>query len=177
MKQQLPRDWGALAADHNAAIQQFVVTVQQLSPHSWSRPLAPGKWTPAEVTSHLAESYRILRTELAGGPGMALRLSRFRRWVFRHTILPRILRRGIFPAGARAPRETRPREVLEDAAAALRTLTLEADAFAQELTTRAGCGRVHLNHAYFGPMSARQSLRLVAVHTRHHARQVAGIHV
>ncbi|HEX5575873.1 MAG TPA: DinB family protein [Gemmatimonadales bacterium] len=172
----LPRDWDALAADHAAAVQQFVLTVQQLAPDSWSRPLAPGKWTPAEVTSHLAESYRILRAELAGGPGMALRLSGFRRWVLRHTILPRILRGGIFPAGARAPRETRPRELIEDATTALRTLTLEADAFAQDLTTRASSGRVHLNHAYFGPMSARQSLRLVAVHTRHHARQVAGIH-
>jgi hypothetical protein len=169
----LPRNWEALAADHTAAIEQFVLTVRQLAPNSWSRPLAPGKWTPAEVTSHLAESYRILRAELAGGPGMALRLSRFRRWVLRHTILPRILRGGIFPAGARAPRETRPREVIEDAATALRTLTLEADAFAQDLTTRASSGRVHLNHAYFGPMSARQSLRLVAVHTRHHARQLA----
>lgn len=170
----LPRDWDALAADHDAAIQQFVMTVRQLPPHSWSLPLATGKWTPAEVTSHLVESYRILRTELAGGPGMALRLSRFRRWVLRHTILPRILRGGIFPAGARAPRETRPREVIEDTASALRTLTVEADAFAQDLTTRASSGRLYLNHAYFGPMSARQSLRLVAVHTRHHARQLAG---
>jgi hypothetical protein len=171
----LPRDWDALAADHNAAIQKFVMIVQQLPPDSWSRPLAPGKWTPAEVTSHLAESYRILRAELAGGPGMGLRLSRFRRWVFRHTILPRILEKGLFPPGARAPREIRPREIMEDASTALTILTAEADAFVQDLTTRVSSGRVHLTHAYFGPMSARQGLQLVAVHTRHHARQLAGV--
>lgn len=171
----LPGDWDVLAADHSAAIQQFVLTVQQLAPDSWSRPLAPGKWTPAEVTSHLAESYRILRTELAGGQGMALRLPRLHRWLLRHTILPRILERGLFPTGARAPRETRPREVMEDASAALTILTEEANAFVQDLTTRASSGRVHLTHAYFGAMSARQSLQLVAVHTRHHARQLAGV--
>lgn len=171
----LPRDWDALSADHTAAIQQFVTIVRQLPPDSWSRPLAPGKWTPAEVTSHLAESYRVLRTELAGGQGMALRLPRLQRWLLRHTVLPRILERGLFPTGARAPRETRPREVIDDATSALRTLTVEADAFVQNLTTRASGGRVHLTHAYFGPMSARQGLRLVAVHVRHHARQLAGI--
>jgi uncharacterized damage-inducible protein DinB len=175
MKQQLPRDWDALAADHRAAIQQFVMTVQQLPPESWSRPLAPGKWTPAEVTSHLAESYRILRTELAGGQGMALRLPRLQRWLLRHTMLPRILQVGLFPAGARAPKKTRPREVEQDASTALTILTGEADAFLQDLTTRASSGRVLLTHAYFGPMSARHSLRLAAVHTRHHARQLAGI--
>jgi hypothetical protein len=104
---------------------------------------------------------------------MALRLPRLQRWLLRHTILPRILQRGLFPTGARAPRETRPREVEEDASIALTILTGEADAFVRDLTTRASSGRVHLTHAYFGSMSARQSLQLVAVHTRHHARQLA----
>jgi hypothetical protein len=172
---QLPRDWDALAADHHAAIQQFVKTAQQLSTDSWSRPLGPGKWTPAEVTSHLVESYQVLRSELAGGQGMALRLTRLRRWLLRRMMLPRILRSGSFPTGARAPRETRPRDVIADPARALRELMLEADTFAQDLTTRTRSGRVRLTHAYFGSMSARQSFQLVAVHTRHHARQIAGL--
>jgi DinB superfamily len=171
----LPRDWDALAADHSAAIQQFAMTVVQLPPDSWGRPLAPGKWSPAEVTSHLAESYRILRIELAGGQGMALRLPRFQCWLLRHTILPRILRTGLFPTGARAPREIRPREVMKDPSAALEVLTAEANAFMEDLTTRASSRRVHLTHAYFGSMSARQSLQMVAVHTRHHAHQLAGV--
>ena len=96
-------EWDSLVTDHAAAVQQFLAAAQQLPPGAWSRPLAEGKWTPAEVTSHLTESYRVLRSELAGGPGMALRLRRVQRWVLRHTILPRILSSGLFPAGARAP--------------------------------------------------------------------------
>jgi molybdopterin synthase catalytic subunit len=57
--------------------------------------------------------------------------------------------------------------------AALHMLSTQADAFVQELTDRARSGRVRLTHAYFGSMSARQSLILVTVHTRHHARQLA----
>ena len=104
---------------------------------------------------------------------MQLRGSRFRRWMFRHTILPRILATGIFPAGARAPRETRPRETAADAESGLAALAGQATGFDQELTARAARQRVRLTHAYFGPMSARQSLQLVAVHVRHHANQIA----
>jgi uncharacterized damage-inducible protein DinB len=173
VRERLPADWATLATDHRAAIQQFAAAARQVPSASWTQPLGAGKWTPAEVTSHLAESYRILRAELAGGPGMAFRLPRVQRWLLRHTLLPRILRSGHFPAGARAPRETRPRDIIEDVPTALRALTSEADAFGEELSARAKERRVRLSHAYFGPMSARQTLRMVAVHTRHHAGQLA----
>jgi hypothetical protein len=172
----LPSDWESLSADHRNALEQFAATVRQLPPGSWNNSLAPGKWTPAEISSHLIASYRIMRTELAGGAGMALRLKPFQRWVLRRTVFPRILRGGPFPAGARAPRETRPVEVIQDLPESLDVLTTEAKALVEELTARASAGRVRLTHAYFGGMSPRQSLQLLAVHTRHHARQVAGLH-
>jgi DinB superfamily len=175
MTRRLPTDWESLSADHRNALEQYVATVRQLSPGSWNNPLAPGKWTPAEISSHLIASYRIMRAELAGGAGMALRLKPLQRWVLRRTVLPRILRGGPFPAGARAPQETRPIEVVQDLPESLDILTTEANALVEELTAHARTGRVRLTHAYFGGMSPRQSLQLLAVHTRHHARQVAGL--
>jgi DinB superfamily len=175
MTRRLPSDWENLSADHRNAVEQFVATVRQLPPGSWSHPLAKGKWTPAEISSHLIASYRIMRTELGGGAGMALRLKPLQRWVLRRTVLPRILRSGSFPAGARAPRETRPVEVIQDLSTSLDILTAEANALVEELTARARTDRIRLTHAYFGGMSARQSLQLMAVHARHHARQVAGL--
>ena len=174
MGTRLADDWQALAEDHRAALGQFVATARRIPPDSWTTPLAPGKWTPAEITSHLAESYRVLRAELAGGEGMALRLPRWQRWILRRTVLPSILAGKGFPANARAPKETRPRDIMTDAPEALRSLTDEADGFTLELTARASSERVQLTHAYFGTMSARQSLQLVTVHTRHHAHQLAG---
>jgi uncharacterized damage-inducible protein DinB len=168
----LPSDWLSLLADHAAAVEQFATAIRQCPAESWAQPLAPGKWSPAELTSHLTESYQVLRTELGGGQGMQLRGRRLQRWIFRHTLLPRILATGLFPVGARAPRETRPRETAPDPEMALAALMRQATAFDQELTACA-TGRVRLTHAYFGPMSARQSLRLVAVHARHHAGQLA----
>jgi hypothetical protein len=167
------RDWAALVARHSAAVEEFLHSSRRIPSAHWTQPLGPGKWTPAEITSHLCESYQILRQELAGGPGMQLRLRWYHRWVFRYTLLPRILSSGNFPTGARAPRETRPRKVTLDPKTALLALSTQADAFVQELSDRARGGRVRLTHAYFGSMSARQSLILVTVHTAHHARQLA----
>jgi len=169
------RDWATLVARHSEAVEGFVRTSRRVPLERWNQPIAPGKWSPAEITSHLNESYQVLRGELAGRPGMELRLPPLKRWVLRYTVLPRILSSGNFPGGARAPRETRPRDMTTEPKAALQTLSTRADGFVQELTDRARSGRVRLTHAYFGPMSARQSLILVTVHTAHHARQLAPV--
>ena len=168
-------DWATLVAHHSAAVEEFLRAAHEVEPVRWLQPSAPGKWSPVEITSHLIQSYHTLRSELAGGPGMEIRLGPLRRWVLRRTVLPRILSTGIFPAGARAPRETRPREIQPDRKMALQALSTESDAMVQELSDRMRSGRVGLTHAYFGRMSARQGLTLAIVHTRHHARQVAAV--
>jgi hypothetical protein len=167
-----PAAWAVLVTDHASAVSEFAEAARRFPTGTWTRALAPGKWSPAEITSHVTQAYKVLRRELEGGPGMQLRGSRWQRWLFRHTILPDILRRGSFPVGARAPREIRPSEMQKDFASALPVLAAEADAFARELSGRAAERRLRLSHAYFGPMSPRQSLRLAAVHIRHHARQL-----
>ena len=165
-------DWGRLVARHSAALEEFALALRRIQPERWMSPIGPGKWTAAEIASHLSESYRVLRSELAGGPGMQLRLRWLHRWLLRYTLLPRILSSGKFPAGARAPRETRPREVQPDPKLALLMLRSQADAFMQELSDQVRGRPVRLTHAYFGSMTARQSLLLVIAHTRHHAQQL-----
>jgi hypothetical protein len=165
-------DWADLRSDHAAALSQFLGAARRFAGPAWPRALAPGKWSPAEITSHVIQAYAVLRGELRGEPGMRLRGSWLQRWILRHTMLPAILRGRPFPAGARAPREIRPQELQENPDSALALLGVAADQFEQELIARVGDRRLRLSHAYFGPMSARQSLQLAAVHTRHHARQL-----
>ena len=158
--------------DHASAVSDFVGAARRFPGEAWTQALAPGKWSPAEITSHVTEAYEVLRRELKGGTGMQLLGSPLQRWVLRRTMLPAILRGRPFPAAARAPREIRPRGVLADPTSALAALEVTAGAFAQELGARAADRRLRLSHAYFGQMSAWQSLQLAAVHTRHHARQL-----
>jgi hypothetical protein len=166
-------DWTSLISEHDVAVDQFVAAARCFSLDAWTRPLAPGKWSPAEITSHVFEAYRVLRSELDGSAGMRMLGSSLRRWILRRTMMPRLLAGRPFPPGVRAPREIRPREIQDDTALALAMLKSQAQAFTRELTSRAGAGPVRLTHAYFGALTPRQGLQLLTVHTRHHARQLA----
>jgi hypothetical protein len=103
---------------------------------------------------------------------MRVRVPPVQRWILRHVMLPRLLSSGRFPARARAPSETRPLRTDAGPEEGIATLSGLADHFIAELTGRAASGSVRLTHAYFGPLSVRQAVRLCAVHTRHHARQL-----
>ena len=167
-----PSDWALLLTRHSDAVEDFCHAAGRLGDERWLRPIAPGKWTPAEVTSHVTQAYRVVRAELAGEPGMRLVGSRFQRLILRHTVLPRLLAGRPFPRGARAPRETRPQEVSRDPVEALSNLREFAHALGRELTGLASSGRACLSHAYFGRLSPHEGIRLLTVHTRHHARQL-----
>jgi hypothetical protein len=167
-----PPDWALLLTKHSDAVEDFRRAANCLADARWMRPLAPGKWTPAGVTSHVTQAYRVVCAELAGEPGMSLVGSRLRRLILRHTVLPRLLAGQSFPPGVRAPRETRPQEIITHPGEALSTLGEWAHVLAHELTGLASSDTACLTHAYFGPLSARQGIRLLTVHTRHHAQQL-----
>ena len=167
-----PSDWASLLTRHSDAVEDFCRAAGRLGDARWLRPIAPGKWTPAEITSHVTQAYRVVRGELDGQAGMRLLGSRFRRFVLRFTVLPRLLAGQPFPRGVRAPRETRPQEVAANPADALPRLREWAQSLADELSARAGEDTACLTHAYFGQLSARQGIRLLTIHTGHHARQL-----
>jgi hypothetical protein len=166
--------WPRLVEEHARAIEEYRLAAGSLERARWTTPIAPGKWSPAEITAHVAEAYRVLSAELAGADGMRLKGSRLQRLVLRYTMLPRLLTGKPFPHGVRAPRETRPTEMIEDPAVAVATLVKRAEQFTRDLTAKAA-ENVRLTHAYFGPLSPRQGLELSTAHTRHHARQLAAI--
>jgi hypothetical protein len=168
-------EWGGLLDDHARALDEYRLAAGALGSTVWLRPLAAGKWSPAEITAHVAAAYQVLTAELGGAAGMALRGSKLQRLVLRHTVLPRLLIGRPFPPGARAPRETRPTKIIEDPVVALARLVERAEQFTRDLTAKPDGQNLRLTHAYFGRLSARQGLELSTMHTRHHARQLAAI--
>jgi hypothetical protein len=168
-------EWAGLLQDHARAVDAYCMAAGALDSTAWMAPMASGKWSPAQVTAHLTAAYRVLTGELDGADGMRLRGSRFQRLVLRHTLLPRLLTGKPFPPGVRAPRETRPTEVIEDPTLAVATLVDRAEQFTRDLTEKAAIEVVWLTHAYFGQLSARQGLELSTMHTRHHAQQLVAV--
>jgi hypothetical protein len=167
-----PQVWEVEATAHADAVAQFAAVARAIPASQWQAPLAPGKWSPAEITAHVTEVYVVVRREAAGGAGMRMRGSAFRRWLLRHLVLPRLLAGRSFPPGVRAPVETRPVTASADQASAIASLEQVSRQCLRELTDRQAAGAVWLTHAYFGRGPALYALRLMTVHLLHHLRQL-----
>ena len=158
-----------VAAEHRAAIEAFARSAESVDPAAWNVPRAEGKWTPAEVVQHVILGYEAGLRELDGGAGMTVVVPGWKRAVLRWAILPRILA-GRFPAGARAPKETRPKTAPESPEAGVVHLRACAERFAAGICEADGAAR--LTHPYFGRLEGLQILRFLAAHARHHHRQL-----
>lgn len=157
---------------HRAALAAFAERARRVAPEDWERPRAPGKWSPAEITEHLRLAAEKLRAERQGEEGMQLRLSAWKRFLLRRTVLVRLLRTGRFPKGAPAPREIRPVSPGLPQDEALDRLERAWATF--EDACRSGVPTVasRLTHPYFGRLRLAQYHRLLAVHTLHHRDQL-----
>ena len=161
-------------ADHRAAVEAVADALRRVQPSAWRVPARPGKWTPAEIAQHLALAYEPPMSELSGGPGFALRIPWWKRRLLRWKFLGSIVRRGEFPWGAPAPREIRPGTDTLDQGEAVGRLRETAALFERRLAEAQTQRRVRLKHAYFGRLTPRQTLKLLAAHAYHHERQLPG---
>jgi hypothetical protein len=171
------RSWGGALADHEAAVAEMRAVVSGIPADRWHVAVSEGKWSPAEEVLHVTIGYEFARANIGGGPGMRLRVSALRAALLRWFLLPRILRTGRFPREVRAPREVRPPSEEAsglDAGTLMARLTRAAESAAAELAAAAArAPSVRMAHAYFGPLRPLVALRLLAAHTRHHARRLA----
>ena len=164
--------WDEAVSHHSAAVHQFLATASAVAPSAWPAPVAPGKWSPGQITAHVTLAYDAMGQELRGTPGMRIRTTWWQRLIFRAVVLPALLRNGTIPGGAKAPRETRPHDVVTDQAAAIEQLRQAAAAFEEDIGKAHAGGGARLTHPYFGRLDTLQAIRLVAVHTEHHTRQL-----
>jgi hypothetical protein len=169
------RRWRAAVDEHRVALAAYLDAAERLPEEAWMRPWAPGKWTPAIITEHLAMAYRTYVQEARGGPGMKLKLTPLRRRVLRMLLLPHMLFHRTFPRGARAPREVRPEGEGLPRPQALAELRVLGDEFEREVDRARRGGLRHVTHPYFGSIDLPRAMRFAAVHIEHHTRQLASV--
>ncbi|HEX8321355.1 DinB family protein [Longimicrobium sp.] len=165
--------WRSALEEHQVALAGYLNAAAALPADAWTTPWQPGKWTPAEITEHLALVYRMFIGEATTGTAMKLKLTPFRRRMLKLLLLPHMLFHRTFPKGARAPRAVRPHTpggTREEALAQLRTL---AEQFERAAETARGAGRPGLTHPYFGLIDWNRGMRFAALHIEHHRGQIA----
>ena len=160
----------ALVADHGLAMRTFIDRAHALDASQWLEPRAEGKWTPAQETKHVLLSYDEFIRQLRETSPMRPRGTALRRLISRLIGLTSILWFKRIPVAVNAPREARPDWVETPCAELLAALRLRAQefdaAFARAWREEP---RRRMSHYLFGKLSLDQAIRVVAVHTRHHA--------
>jgi len=157
--------------DNREAVDAFITAARSVPPSAWTAPRAPGKWSPGQVTEHVAIAYEISRAILDGSfSGRSA--PRPLRPLIRVLFLNRVLKTGRFVKGGKAPAAFQPSaspSSITDLAARLRAA---AAAFEADVETAAQQGRTTLEHPFFGRIALADYARLQAIHTRHHSQQL-----
>ncbi len=162
-----------VAEQNGAAIAEFVADAKRVPEAAWLTPRVPGKWSPAQVTEHLCLAYEVSQQAIDGSfPGASA--PRFLRPIIRRLFLGPILKRGHFKPGAKAPGIFTPSSAPGPAVTLLPRLERASQGLTNGVEAESRAGRSFIEHPIFGRIPWADYLRLQAIHTRHHRRQLPG---
>jgi hypothetical protein len=172
MTQRQDRKWAQAMDGHSAAVRRFLDAGAALSQAQWRMPIAKGKWTPAQITQHVVQTYQVLIRQLRTGQALQVQTGWLLRQILRVVVLRPIMWTRRLPPGAQAAEALLPIEGEAGQQEKLEQLRDAAATFGAELDSRRYDAAVRLTHHIFGSVTAVNGLDFVALHTDHHARQL-----
>jgi hypothetical protein len=137
---------------------------------SWTTPRAPGKWSPSQLTEHVARALEESANVVAGAPSRFPTFPAFLRPLVRTLFFRRILAKGGFPK-AKTTRAMDPESGPLTPADARARLETALERFDQACRARAASGG-SVESTLFGSVSVADFARFQEIHTRHHDRQL-----
>lgn len=159
-------------ADHQRVVSDFLAAARAVPPDRWDTAVDGTRWSPSQIAEHVRLTYEVVGAQFAGGPGLRVRTPWWLRVALRARFLKGILERGIFPRGARAPREIRPGDGPFDRETVLAGIARSAEDTERRLVARWTDPSCEMTHHVFGKLNPPQGARLITVHTAHHAAQL-----
>jgi uncharacterized damage-inducible protein DinB len=164
-------DLQTVITDDRRAVTDFLATARAVPPAAWHQPRAPGKWSPAQVTEHVAIAYEVSRGILRGT--FAWRgAPRFVRPLIRTFFLKPVLKTGRFAKGGKTPTHFEPTTTPASIGDLATRLQAAATAFEVDVQAAAQGGQTTLDHPFFGAVPLAEYLRLQVIHTSHHRQQL-----
>jgi len=159
----------ALQSNHSA-VAEFLQTARMVPPEKWLAPRAEGKWSPAQVTEHLARVYEESQ-KLVAGTSTIRPFPRVLRPLAGAAVRWTILRTGRFPRGkAIAPFQPSASPPAQEILCA--RLQEASDAFERGTEHEHRAGRTTFEHPFFGGFGLTEYAQLQAYHSVHHRSQL-----
>lgn len=157
-------------ADNRAAVNEFIAAARGFDATKWSVPLAPGKWSPAQIAEHLVIVYEYNRKVVTGtaGKGAPKFLQPLAKWF----VVTKTLKAGRFTRKGKAPGIFAPTAAPGDAVPLLTRLAAVVTGFENDIRSGHPEARHNVAHPFFGTLPTVVYLRLQAIHTRHHRSQL-----
>lgn len=172
MSTAIDRKWSVVSDRHSRAVTEFLDAATSLPAEQWLLPVDDGKWTPAQITLHVVQSYEVMTRQLRTGEGLRVQTGWLLRQVLRLVVLRPIMWTRKLPKGAKAPKDLRPGDTTIGRDEALERLRAIVAEFEGELYSRRQQRGLQMTHHIFGSVDALKGLDFIAVHTEHHGRQL-----
>ena len=162
----------ALAASRDAVDE--MIRAGEQSGAAWNAPRAPGKWSPSQVVEHIARGLEEGANIIAGRPSKLPMPPAVVRLLIRPIagfMFKRVLRKGTFPSGFKAPKMMNPASGPATPAEGRIRLETAYQKYDEACRRIAADGRPVTS--LFGSAPVQDVVRYGELHTRHHTKQMA----
>ena len=164
-------DVNEVLAANRTAVNDLLAAAERTG-DAWTRPRAPGKWSPAQVVEHVARALEESANVVAGTPSKFPTFPTVLRPIVRSLFFNRVLRKGAFPK-AKTIKAMDPGSGSATPADARLRLEAALARFDEKCRGRAVSGQ-SVTSTLFGTVSVEAYARFQELHTRHHRAQVPG---
>jgi hypothetical protein len=164
-------DLGIALASNLAAARDFLDATDRLG-QVWTKPRAPGKWSPAQLLEHLVQTHIESGKIIKGMPVAIPNLPWFLRPLLRRFWLRRVLESGDFGRPMKTFSPFEPRTPPADPAQGRERLLAAVRTFEADARAATPIGDYTFTHPSFGTLAVSDYVRFQEIHTRHHLKQL-----
>jgi hypothetical protein len=158
-------------AENQKATQQCLETARKVPPEKWEQPVAPGKWSPAQIVDHIAVTTEVALKAIKGDPSMGS-IPKFLRFLPRKLGFDPTIKKGRFPEKQRGPAVFAPSTGHPSYEASIEKLNRAIAALETHVNAVMAKGEHSFEHSFFGRVSIPDYIRFGTLHTQHHERQL-----
>ena len=158
-------------AENRKATDHFLATARKVPAAKWAQPVAPGKWSPAQIVDHIAVTTEVALKAINGDPSMGS-IPKFLRFLPRKLGFDPTIKKGRFPEKQRGPKVFAPSPDHPAYEASAAKIERAITALESHVRTVLAAGTHSFEHSFFGRIAIIDYIRFGTLHTEHHERQL-----